>query len=268
VLQENLLRSAIIRDPSTRCHLQRRFPSAGSAYNAALATCLNDFVVLVHQDVYIPEIWAHDVVRQINLLDRVDPTWAVLGIYGATSLGTNVGYVWSSGINKLLGEPFDTPIPVESIDELLIVLRRSTGLQFDEDLPGFHLHGTDIVQTARAQGRGAYAVCAPVVHNSRPILYLDDSYFKAHRYLARKWKTKLPIHNCILPISGCWFTYQKMRGRQVLNRIRYGNVDREKLDRNYDSAEIARRLNFEPAPSTCRIWSVPSCTAMSECGTS
>ena len=45
---------------------------------------------------------------------------------------------------------------MQSFDELLIVLRRDSGLRFDEGLPGWHMYGTDIVQTARARlGRAA-----------------------------------------------------------------------------------------------------------------
>ena len=49
-----------------------------------------------------------------------------------------------------------------SVDELLIVLRIGSGLRFDERLPGFHLHGTDIVQSALHRGLGAFAIDAPV----------------------------------------------------------------------------------------------------------
>ena len=82
---------------------------------------------------------------------------------------------------------------VQSLDELLIVLRRSSGLRFDPDLPHFHLYGTDIVQTALASGKGAYVVDAPVIHNSKPIKRLDRNFWMAFNYMVGKWRGLPPI---------------------------------------------------------------------------
>lgn len=245
VLAKNLLRSPLVNKEGVTLQKQRGYQSAGFAYNAGLSQCVNDLVICVHQDVYIPAGWENAVARNIAYLDSVDPEWAVLGIYGVTRSKAQMGYVWSSGLNKLYGGEFDLPASVASIDELLIILRRSSGLIFDDQLPGFHLYGTDIVQAALSKQKTAYVICAPVVHNSFPSLYLGADYFAAHRYLMRKWKATLPIVTCVASIDNSYMSYLKLRLRYWVNQFRHRNVSRQQLDRCYDPINIARNLKFE-----------------------
>lgn len=245
VLAKNLLRSPLVGKEGVTLRQQKGCRSAGLAYNAGLSQCVHDLVICVHQDVYIPAGWDNVVGRSIAYLDRVDPEWAVLGVYGVGGSKNQVGYVWSSGLNKLYGGEFDLPAPVVSIDELLIILRRSSGLIFDNQLPGFHLYGTDIVQAALNRKKTAYVICAPVVHNSFPSLYLGADYFAAHRYLMRKWKANLPIVTCVAPIEHSYTSYLKLRLRHWVNELRYRNVSRLELDRCHDPIDITRQLKFE-----------------------
>jgi hypothetical protein len=157
-----------------------------------------------------------------------------------------VGHVWSTGLNKLLGQQFTQPIAVHSIDELLIVVRRSSNIRFDERLPGFHLYGTDIVQTALSANKGAYTVCAPVIHNSRPILYLPPDYLAAYEYLRRKWSARLPIQNCISPIVDTRLQRLRSVARHRIGKWRYGHIARNQLDRKLDCVAIARQLGLDP----------------------
>jgi hypothetical protein len=245
VLNRNLLRSRLVHEPGVRLQLQRGFSSAGAAYNAALAACTSEIVVFVHQDVYVPVGWTASLRRSVAYLAQVDPTWGVLGLYGITKSGELVGHVWSSGLNMMLGRSFDRPVSVDSVDELLIVVRKAAGLEFDRHVPGFHLYATDLVQTALNQGFGAYVICAPVVHNSRPVPYLDRSYFRSHAYLMRKWHDRLPIHNCTLTISSSRVSYFRARARSAIRQLTLANVRRADLDRNFDSIEVARELGLE-----------------------
>lgn len=244
-LAKNLLRSPLLSKAGVSLQLQKGYRSASVAYNAALSRCKNDLVIFAHQDVYIPAEWENAVVRNISCLDAMDPDWAVLGVYGVMSSGAQIGYVWSSGLNRVFGGRFDLPMPVESLDELLIIVKRSSGVTFDDRLPGYHLYGTDLVQTARSRNRTAYAICAPVVHNSLPSLYLRNDYFDAYKYFVRKWKANLPIMTCVAPIVRSPISYLRFRLRNRVNEFRYRNVNRQELDRRYDSLDIAKQLDFE-----------------------
>ncbi len=244
-LAKNLLRSPLLGKPGVLLQLQKGYRSASVAYNVALSQCENEVVIFAHQDVYIPAEWENAITRNISYLDAMDPDWAVLGVYGVMNSGGHVGYVWSSGLNKVLGTRFNTPVPVESLDELLIIVKRSSGVIFDDQLTGYHLYGTDLVQTARSRNRTAYAICAPVVHNSLPSLYLRNDYFDAYKYVAHKWKANLPIVTCVAPITRSPIFYLRLRLRHKLSEWRCRNVTRQGLDRCYDSLKIAKQLGFE-----------------------
>jgi glycosyltransferase involved in cell wall biosynthesis len=249
-LESNFARSPILRDEAMNVHFQRGYRCAAAAYNAGLDAATNEFVVFAHQDVYLPSSWREAMVAAIGNASLQDPAWAVLGLFGATPEGQHVGHVWSTGLNKLLGQQFMQPIAVHSIDELLIVVRRSSSIRFDDRLPGFHLYGTDIVQAALSSNRSAYAVCAPVIHNSRPILYLPSDYLLAYEYLRRKWSARLPIQNCISPIVEG--RMQRLRNvmRHHIGKWRYGHIARSQLDRKLDCVAVAQQLGLDPLNSS------------------
>ncbi len=89
---------------------------------------------------------------------RRDPDWALLGAFGVGLDGAHIGPVWSSSLGMIVGRVPMAPVPVQSYDEMVIVLRRASGIRFDDGLPGWHMYGTDIVQTAPRRGKKAYAV--------------------------------------------------------------------------------------------------------------
>lgn len=245
VLAANLLRSPLVAQGAAALFVQRGYASAGRAFNAALVRCTADVVVIVHQDVYLPAGWERQVEAAIARLERIDPAWAVLGLYGVTAAGRQVGCVWSSGLEALCGARFDEPVRVDSLDEVLLVLRRGAALAFDDALPGFHLYATDLVQTAQARGLSTYAICAPVVHNSRPAPFLGDDYFRAYRYVARKWSARLPIDNNVAPLLHPGPSYAALRARHKLRQLAQWPRGGGRIDRGLDCVAIARELELE-----------------------
>jgi len=57
-------------------------------------------------------------------------------------------------------------VTVQTLDEIVLIFRRDSGLSFDETLPHFHFYGTDICMRAAEQGRQCYAISAFCVHNT------------------------------------------------------------------------------------------------------
>ena len=111
--------------------------------------------------------------RRLAETSAIDPDWALYGPFGVALDATHVGPVWSSSLGAIVGRVPLAPTKVQSYDELMIILRRSSDLRFDETLPGWHLYGTDIVTFARSQGLYAYAGALPTLHN--------DAYHEALR---------------------------------------------------------------------------------------
>jgi hypothetical protein len=241
VLNANLLRSPALAE-GAHFLAKRGYSSASKAYNSALDAVQQPIVVFVHQDVYLPAPWLSQLFGAMRRLEKADPNWAILGLYGARADGSHAGRVWCSGQGCELGNAFDGPVPVVSIDELLIVMRRGAGVRFDEELEGFHLYGTDIVQTALAKGFGAYVIHAPVVHNTVRVKSLHGAYERAYRYIARKLRDRLPIPTVVVPITRWGGT---MRYRELRIRVRGLLSSPQPGKQRPDAMQIAQRIGYE-----------------------
>ena len=246
IFEKNLKASNILSNPDVKLFKQLGFSSASLAYNEGLKNSSCEIVIFAHQDVYFPTGWMDQLASNISFLNQSDPEWAVIGVYGVKPSGEHVGQAWSSGLNKLLGKPFNQPELVDSIDELVIILNVNSGLSFDDKLPGFHLYATDIVQSANEVGKKAYVINAPVIHNSNSVLFLDANYYKAYSYLKHKWNKRLPIQNCILTIGGDNIIFWKRRVKDYLKSIYYlGRKKGQTLDDRLCAQQKARELGFE-----------------------
>ena len=201
VLANNLARSPIVTDGTVEFIAHWRYDSASKAYNDAIEQTEAAIVVFAHQDVYLPAGWEAALSAAIDRLEREQVEWQVLGVVGVDRSGTVVGRVWSSGLGREVGQAVNCAEPTGSIDELVIVLRNNGVVRFDEGLGGFHLYGTDIVQSSLQRNLGAYVIDCPVVHNSVPVVSLDRSFRTAYRYMQRKWRAELPIQTTVCRIT-------------------------------------------------------------------
>src|SRR5579863_529809 len=86
VNDDRVLESTLLASPAVNERFQivvkRGFPSAASAYNAGLNEAEEEILVFVHQDVFLPLGWFVDLDRALARLERVDPNWGVLGVFG------------------------------------------------------------------------------------------------------------------------------------------------------------------------------------------
>lgn len=236
-------------------HIVRGARCMGAAYNAGIDATTAPVIVFTHQDVYLPEGWLARLATAIRAVEAHDPHWGVIGLIGTTQDGPVAGRIWSSGLGREVPGKASAalPVPAQSLDELVLVLRRASGLRFDPDLPHFHLYGTDIVQIALQAGQGAWIVDAPVIHNSDQLSGLGRGYWQAYTYLRRKWTDRLPIVTPIVPVepgwrgllrSELWIRRQLLRQRLKGRPPRVGHPD---------PAALARQLGYagadRPAPA-------------------
>lgn len=204
---DRVLRNTLLASPAidARCQVivERSYASAGAAYNAGLDKVRGDIAVFAHQDVYLPAAWISSLSRSIEQLRMWHVKWAILGAFGVTRDAPPVlrGHCYSTGLGQILGKPFSAPIPARTLDELVLIVRRSSGVRFDEQLPGFHLYGADICLSAEAQGMGSFIVPAFCIHNSNGIRRLPKEFWRAYFYLRRKWRADLPISTCCTTIT-------------------------------------------------------------------
>jgi hypothetical protein len=130
-----------------------------------------DWIVCLHQDVQFPgDFWQ----RLTTSLTNVPGDVALAGLVGCERSGRFCGYIVDPN-----GHCYWPSLPrqVLALDEVMIALRKSSGLRFCEEVPGFHCYGADICFETDRQGLKTMAVDAPLVHLSTG--KLDDSYDRA-----------------------------------------------------------------------------------------
>jgi hypothetical protein len=219
VFENNFLASPCLS--GTHSHqilVQEGFSSASNAYNDAIDRSVNDLIVFAHQDILLPEFWLLDLQRALHSLERTDPQWGVLGCYGETLDDGGRGYIYSGGLG-IIGKPRDRPAAVQTLDEIVLILRKSTGLRFDECLPHFHLYGADICMAAAARGLVSYAVSAFCIHNTQQNFVLPKEFYESYRHLKRRWKDSLPIQTTCIRMERFDFYMYKKRIREAYLRF-------------------------------------------------
>lgn len=175
--------------------------SMGQAYNSAMSQTDAAICIFAHQDIYFPAGWFERAAEVLTDLTKVHPEWLVAGPYGVRADGRHVGRIYDANFASEIGSPNFPPSEVGSLDEIVLILRRTEGFEFDPELPHFHLYGTDIVQSAQTRGGSAWAVELPVVHNDRPVATLMGGYRDAYLYTRRKWRDRLPIRTTICAVT-------------------------------------------------------------------
>lgn len=200
ILAANLAASPCLSE-GISLHVERGAASAAVAYNRALDATTGDVVVFAHHDVYLPKGWDALLSARLDELTRLHPDWGVAGAFGIGADSRQFGPVWTSSLGQIIGRVPLHPEPVISFDEMLIVLRRASGLRFDDSQPGWHMYGTDIVCRARAAGKGAFVIGLPCIHNDRFHGALGPDFTESYRWMQARWPQYLPIQTPVTKIS-------------------------------------------------------------------
>jgi hypothetical protein len=177
-LRTNLLASPCLAlDSANHVFAVRNCPSAADGLNIGITRSETDWVVCVHQDVWLPAGWDRCVAEQLDEAERRFGPIGVAGVYGVGEVfaprdasqpmaAERIGWVNDRG--GVLRDGPELPAPVATLDELLLIERRNTPLRFDPAL-GFHLYGADICLQAREQELAVVALGALCHHNSRSV---------------------------------------------------------------------------------------------------
>ncbi len=243
ILQANLLASPCLLGPHPhQIILQENFPSATAAYNDAIEKSANDLIVFCHQDMFFPLSWISELQQTIRSLEARDPNWGVLGCCGITSDGQYRGYVYSSGV-EIIGGPGE-PAEIQTLDEIVLVLRKSSRLHFDRDLPHFHLYGTDICLQAAARGMKSYAISILCIHNTYQGFVLPKEFFECCEHVKKVWKQFLPIQTTCIRITNSNIPIYVRRLKQIYFR----HIRRKELEvmRTDNVAHLLEKVTSAP----------------------
>lgn len=175
------------------------FASAGQAFNHGAQVARHDFVVFVHQDVYLHSLRALEEVAAA-LAARPD-----IGLHGSAGIapdGRIVGCMRDRVV--VLGERVDEPTDVDSLDEVLFMAPREAILREPvteaPDLE-WHAYAVEYGLRVRSQGKRVTAGGIPLTHNSLDLLAVNSRLPDAHRALARMYPSLLPVRTTCGVIS-------------------------------------------------------------------
>jgi hypothetical protein len=237
---ESCLLSSPELPPAGQIILQRGYRSISDAYNDAMDRATSDIVVFAHQDVYLPAGWVAAVEKTLQELSEKDPDWGVLGVWGVRRDGTRGGYLYCTGSAVTYGRPSDHVVEVRSLDEVLLIMRKSARLRFDPALRGFHLYGTDICLEANRSGRRNYAISAFCIHNTNGYALLPFQFWRNCLFIRNKWKRELPI---LAPCANITFWGWPMLRHNLATLFRYYFLGQRKVNQRVaDPSRLYRDL--------------------------
>lgn len=168
---------------------RHEFTTAGSALNHGASEARHELVVFVHQDVYL-----HSIDRLAAAgTALLDGSWQMLGASGVTATGDVVGRLRDR--TEIIGRSCRTPVEVDTLDEVLFMLRRSDvaaePLSEDPDL-AWHAYAVEYAARLRTAGSRVGAVDCAITHNSLTVNL--DRLDVAHRVVGERYPLLRPIH--------------------------------------------------------------------------
>lgn len=217
VCQESLRRQADPFPEWLAVEPNARGWNASQGLNHGMDSLDAEWVVCVHQDVLFPlGFWQ----RFALALEALPADVMLAGIVGCERGGRFRGHIVDPNGHCFWGT---LPQEVLTLDEVLLAVRKSSGLRFDPEVPGFHCYGADLCFRADRQGFRAVAIDAPIVHLSTG--QLDASYQRASEWLLARWGAKyghvLPMPAIVVQdkTRASWLRRTMVRWRRRRDRL-------------------------------------------------
>jgi len=190
--------------------------SAAKALNRGIALTKTDIIVCCHQDVEFPAGWLKKLESQITIIG--DKDFGVIGTFGCDMIGQYAGNVEDPHDNPKTG---NLPCEAMSLDEHCLIIRKDSGLKFDETLIGWHFYGADICLEAASKGLKNYVIDARLKHLSPG--KIDESFKTAKIWMLNKWSGRNPLGCGYLRTTCDYFPLSGVPSGQVWVNIPTGN---------------------------------------------
>jgi len=166
----------------------RQFDHATKALNYGGSLAKGDYLIFVHQDV---ALWGDNFLERFEKMLKGIEDLGIGGVAGMTQGGKPYVFLKNGGALSGLTSPFLSPVKVQTLDELLLVIPKHVFkiMPFDSSLPGWHCYGADYCLEVDKLGLSAYALPFFVNHGSagfRSVGLMDSL-----RYLRDKWRRRI-----------------------------------------------------------------------------
>ena len=175
--------------------------SASMAANLALEICKTRYLMFVHQDVKFLPGASKSIVSIIKNADPNIVTYGAAGVKEYTlpehigQWGTKdsdnsflVGQVHNQD-NNIIWDGDPEIQNVQSVDEVLMIIDKNSGLRFDPTWPGYHLYGLDFCLQARSAAFKIAAMSIPIQHCGQysASIYKDNKFLNRLVSCYKKW---------------------------------------------------------------------------------
>jgi len=178
-------------------NVNRRFVTAGAALNHGASLARNDVLAFVHQDVFFHSLSAlRSAARHLRAGE-----WGVIGAVGVGFDGAVVGRMRDRVV--LIGSEAPEPVEVDSLDEVLLMVRRDQLLAAplcEATELAWHAYGVEYCVRMRESGLKAGAINLDITHNSLTVNL--DKLDAAHQAVAAMHPGRLPIRTTCGIIGG------------------------------------------------------------------
>ena len=216
----------------------------------------HEWVVCVHQDVFLPEGWDRCLAQQLREAERRFGPIGVAGVYGVGEViapadlaqplaAERIGWVVDRG--RMLRDGPELPAAVATLDELLLVVRRDTRPAIRPGAGVSSLWGRFCLQ-ARERGLAVVALGALCHHNSRSV-GLPEAFFASAEVFARKWSHRLPVATpcVIIDRGGRGPRPGQCHGWAAIDRLRSDRHDRPD-GRSGRNSQVGTRSGEDSSP--------------------
>jgi GT2 family glycosyltransferase len=128
--------------------------SAAQALNLGISKARGKIIVCCHQDLILLKPWIDMLFERIaEIEDLDDNNWGILGTAGITAKDDTIGVVYNvKGRIQWQATRKRRVYPVQTVDEHCIIMKKKSGLRFDEAFDGFHMYSPSICLLALERG--------------------------------------------------------------------------------------------------------------------
>ena len=166
--------------------------SVAQGLATGMARARHDWVVLAHQDIYLPKYWPNMMQSGWHAATATFGKVGVAGVFGLTDSGDGkrrCGRV----IDRFstLDEPPVLPARGSSLDEIVLTFKRDMIPVVDSAF-GFHMYGSEACCESARRGFASVVVDAPCLHNSAGDYSLPPAFFDSARHFVTRYPDYLP----------------------------------------------------------------------------
>lgn len=151
--------------------------------NLFLQQAKGKYIIICHQDILLIEDDRNQLLKCIEEINFLDPSWAILANAGAVNFKWIATQIIQNNGKKIVQKKL--PLRVVTIDENFMLIKKEANLALSYNLSGFHLYGTDICLIADVLGYSSYVINFNLLHKSdgNP----DTNFYAIKKALKRKY---------------------------------------------------------------------------------